>query len=844
MLGPPTKGPAQEVLGAAAAAVLHSLISHHVTTRETELHSEVLCWILLPLLSRVPWPPSGTGRLSKPVLDGRLPATLPSSGLLWVLASCISVAAVCKSENGESELQPLLTPLLLTLQGHSAVAALSPTIGSTKGHNHNDTRTLQSRVYGAVVVAAIAVLSLLRWDLKRIPLHTIPLAALYFAYTILLRRANGSSLRDGKLAQFTTSLSLRIAFILKLLVSLEVLLLGFPTVALRNIVLAGLAKAAFWHFVTQTAQSTTWCIAPAIETFGILASRTALAQSSGFQALLQVVASALALGQVLYMLPRHLKARSFLWLLMLFPIIHLIGDAYTARTARFLAQQSFDHSHEHPVEALVSNGNKAFRGLLQRQSQNYTAACDEYRRRYKVEPPPGFQQWYEFAASNNSPIIDDFDSIYDSISPFWGIDGADVSKRMTQAFGMANSELWLCSLSGASAKFGCSHPIRTHDRHMVATFNKLLGGLPGKLPDVKFLVNHFDEPAVLIPPTGGHSPDSIDLTYLSQSSTWDALTKYCKSSRSDKQNAANRAVRTYGLPFVADIDAAKDICKHPEYSTMHGLLMSPTSFRLMEGLVPVMSTGSLSTMGDILFPSPAYTDDEFCYDSSRDIEWEDKQNNLYWAGSTTGGYVGEDDTWSQFHRQRFVAAAQNLEDCKNVYLRASERGAVGRVASRFLDRRLFDVAFTQIFSCAWRQCRAQRRRLDVRPWADRDAPLRSRLAFDLDGNGISGRYYRLLASRSAPLKQTLLREWHDERLAPWVHYVPVSQGLGELPELVLYLTATEAGQRRAREIADEGRDWFRRAFREVDFAIYMYRLLLELARVQDPERKSVSGGTL
>ncbi|KAK8054007.1 hypothetical protein PG996_013308 [Apiospora saccharicola] len=828
MLVPQNKGP-NRVLGAAAAAVICSLISHHVATRETELHSELLCWVILPLASRVPWPSSGAGRLSKPVLDGRHPAALPSSGLLWVLAFCFSVAAVCKSENGESQ-----------LQGHHAVAAISPTLGSTKGHGR-DTSTRQSKVYGTLFVSAVAVLSLMRWDLKRIPLHAIPLTALYFAYTILLRRASSSSSRDGNPRQFTTSLSLRLAFILKAMVSLEVLLIGVPTVvAFRSVIVVGLAKAAFWHFVTQTAQSTTWCIAPAIETFGILAGCMYLTKSSGLQVLLQVVASVLALGQILSMLPRQLKSKSLLWLLMLFPIFYLVGDAYTARTTRLLAQQSFDSSHKHPVEGLVTNGNEAFQGMLQRQSQNYTSACDEYRRRYKMEPPPGFQAWYDFAASHNSPIIDDFDSIHDSVSPFWGMDGAEVSRRMTEAFDMANSELWLCSLSGASAGVDCNHPFRIHDRHMVATFNKLLGDIPGKLPDLKFLVNHFDEPAVLVPSSSSHSPDRIDLAYLSQSSTWDAVTKYCKFSQSDEQHATSRAVRTYGLPFVTDIKAAKDICKHPEYSTMHGLLMSPTSFRLIEGLVPVMSTGSLSTMGDILFPSPAYTDDEFRYDSAGDIEWEDKQNNLYWAGSTTGGYVGDEDTWSQFHRQRFVAVAQNMDDRKNIYLRESSTGAIGRVVSSFLDRRLFDVAFTQIFSCSWRQCRDQQRRLDVRPWADRDAPLHSRLAFDLDGNGISGRYYRLLASRSAPLKQTLLREWHDERLVPWVHYVPVSQGLGELPELVLYLTSTERGQRRAREIAENGREWFQKAFREVDLTIYMYRLLLELARAQDPERKAMA----
>ncbi|KAJ4307236.1 hypothetical protein N0V88_000616 [Collariella sp. IMI 366227] len=58
------------------------------------------------------------------------------------------------------------------------------------------------------------------------------------------------------------------------------------------------------------------------------------------------------------------------------------------------------------------------------------------------------------------------------------------------------------------------------------------------------------------------------------------------------------------------------------------------------------------------------------------------------------------------------------------------------------------------------------------------AALHSKLAFDLDGNGISGRFLKLLASNSLVLKQTVLREWHDERLVPWLHYVPVSMEMG------------------------------------------------------------------
>lgn len=72
---------------------------------------------------------------------------------------------------------------------------------------------------------------------------------------------------------------------------------------------------------------------------------------------------------------------------------------------------------------------------------------------------------------------------------------------------------------------------------------------------------------------------------------------------------------------------------------------------------------------------------------------------------------------------------------------------------------------------------------------------------------------------------------------PWVHYIPVSQSMEDVPELVFYLTSTEAGQKRAKEIAEIGREWFFKAFRDVDLSIYTYRLLLELARLQDPKRQ-------
>jgi hypothetical protein len=43
-----------------------------------------------------------------------------------------------------------------------------------------------------------------------------------------------------------------------------------------------------------------------------------------------------------------------------------------------------------------------------------------------------------------------------------------------------------------------------------------------------------------------------------------------------------------------------------------------------------------------------------------------------------------------------------------------------------------------------------------------------------NGNGLSGHFYRLLRSKSAVLKQTIYKEWHDDWLIPLVRYIPVN----------------------------------------------------------------------
>lgn len=142
----------------------------------------------------------------------------------------------------------------------------------------------------------------------------------------------------------------------------------------------------------------------------------------------------------------------------------------------------FGHLQEHPVEVLARKASGNFEHLLQRQSRSYAVAEQEYRRRYGLEPPAGFEAWFEFAMANQSPIIDEFDTIYASIAPFLRLSGQDVVKIMRDAQHTRDTDLWTCAFSTTRAETVCTHPRRTTDRHIGPLFNRLLRGLGGTLP--------------------------------------------------------------------------------------------------------------------------------------------------------------------------------------------------------------------------------------------------------------------------------------------------------------------------------------------------------------------------
>ena len=142
--------------------------------------------------------------------------------------------------------------------------------------------------------------------------------------------------------------------------------------------------------------------------------------------------------------------------------------------------------------------------------------------------------------------------------------------------------------------------------------------------------------------------------------------------------------------------------------------------------------------------------------------------------------------------------------------------------------------------------------LDEIPMADQ---FKYKYLPDVDGNSYSGRFRAFLQSASLPIKATLWTEWHDARLVPWQHFVPMDNTFIDWWGIMDYFLgyrppssaakAQDHGKRPGRDdgarvIATQGKAWAARVLRDEDMLIYVYRLLLEYARVCSPQREEMA----
>lgn len=530
-----------------------------------------------------------------------------------------------------------------------------------------------------------------------------------------------------------------------------------------------------------------------------------------------------------------------------------------------VSHDNFPPEKPHPVSRLVQNAEQDFNQLLSRQSKTLADAVAEYRRRYKMHPPPHFDKWFEFARSKGVQLIDEYDTIYNSLVPFWGLEPKVIRARAKEALGFDNSVLGVLVRDGKVSLVDGGGDDRKWQRDATQGMMK---DFVQYLPDMDLVFNTHDEPRVIIPSEdlqrfvqvakdhaipasfGNPSPvnewsarpsdinkgDRIEeyrttrFNRFAHQPTWTNSRISCpvdSPSRSLMENPPDDvSPYAYGeLGLIYNTTAFSDICNTPSLQYTYGFFDRPNAFDITHDLFPIFSQSKISSFQDIIYPSPWYWASKVTYEDKKDFRWEEKKDKMYWRGSTTGGF-SRAGGWRRQHRQLFVQHANAL-GTTNVLTRRGDDTWVSSEVSRQDYSSLFDVKFTFVGQCDPDDCKAQHEFFDVAKHAGQQDAWAYKYLVDIDGNAFSGRFYAFLLSNSLVCKIAIFREWHDEWLKPWVHYVPLGLKGDEYVETVRYLASEEEGRKIAPRIAEQGQTWAQNVLRNQDLEVWFFRLLLE-----------------
>lgn len=351
--------------------------------------------------------------------------------------------------------------------------------------------------------------------------------------------------------------------------------------------------------------------------------------------------------------------------------------------------------------------------------------------------------------------------------------------------------------------------------------------------------------------------------------------------------------------YVADWETAKSSCINPEIRNYHmsfiGMIHTNHQEQkadrksVIRNLVPLLTGSRMHDVNtEILlppamqWPQPGAEENGFTFSEDKRVPWESKRDVVFWRGSASGG-VNTAKDWTRSQRHRLLAMTNGTLVAQH-QVRANESrpahvpGGDPVLPYNFPlpDPAVYPLAALQSPSnlaklASWIDNVTDAAFVHLRCWppmswfggngADcpysgpfynvkASVPSAEQFLYkyhpDLDGASYSGRYRTILQSNSLPLKATIYDEWHDSRLMPWKHFVPMDVSNVDWWGLFEYFfgfgDARPGHDEVARQIAMDGSEWARTVLRDEDMLVYVYRLILEMARLND-ERRDDMGWT-
>lgn len=503
---------------------------------------------------------------------------------------------------------------------------------------------------------------------------------------------------------------------------------------------------------------------------------------------------------------------------------------------------------EHLIPKLIQEAESKYEEKLQRQSKTLGDAVAEYKRRYRREPPKGFDEWWDFTQKYDVKMVDEYDGLMEDLAPFSELSGVEVRRRAAQAGQLPSIDL--LRIKGGKVTIENNHG-GFKDSEVSARargFRSMLGKFMKKLPDMDFPINAKAEGRVVVPwehqrypnLTQQDSSGGIDSMlggkfkpdWGSDGNVWDSWRRTCSPDSPARRlyfSMRNQAIshgknylasvapsRDYDFGFSPTTSSAVNYCDEPHSHVLQGHFFS--DWRTLPALYPIFSPAKARGFLDIRIPSHYYYGSTKGYTygwdfdkkvlvevDAMEVPWEDKIDKIFWRGATTGGGNHPPGFTPQFQRHRFLRMASDKSETNRTVL-ATKPNSTGFVPVSVpvgqLNEEIMDTAFVKV---AGQYPGGLSALMTAHRFAN-PVPLGKHWSYkylvDMDGMSYSGRFLAFLASDSVPLKATVYDEFFSDWIQPWYHFIPLSPSYQEVYNIYMYFSGPTSAVFKAANFTD------------------------------------------
>ncbi|KAJ3915664.1 hypothetical protein F5877DRAFT_48129 [Lentinula edodes] len=501
----------------------------------------------------------------------------------------------------------------------------------------------------------------------------------------------------------------------------------------------------------------------------------------------------------------------------------------------------------HPITRMMDEAEERFRAKVERQSKTLPEAIEEYKRRYGMPPPKGFEGWWEYTRKYDVVLVDEYDTLMRDLAPHgWALGGGpEMRRRIAEVAGVSSIDL-VRVRNGVPSTVSINKDGFVDDEVSARArgLKSMLGKCVAVLPDMDFPVNAKAEGRVIVPwdrwEVADDTPDddknkvhplsTFRPDWRGEGNVWDTWRRTCppnstarkfyasiRSAMLDITSSSNKPAGNQASSFAFAPSTSFDsvsFCDNPHLHYTQGHFFS--DWRTLGDLYPILSPARAKGFGDIKIPSHYYygSTDAYTYGWDEvnlelqptdrgETGKESKRNKIFWRGATTGGGNSPPGFAALYQRHRAVRMTGPFS---NISLSTSAKSSASqiqladvpltahKIPAATLNKALMDIAFVKAANAdqypGGMEKLMQEHRFSGSVYLG--GHWQYKYLIDLDGMSYSGRFMSFLASDSVPIKSTVYEEFFSEWIEPWLHYIPLSSSYEEIYNIYGYFSGIPA----------------------------------------------------